>query len=265
MCGIDMVMVGTSDAAGTAMRMGDLFVSIALVMVVALPDALAQLGFSEETHLGAGARVETGPIPAPRGALEIGVQGGYTHPFGEIARGVDVEDLVDAGGDVGLEIGYRASPRWSASVVGIYQQSTAATPLGVANTFRGAVAALEATLHFLPYERVDPHVSLGAGYRCLGMELRGEDNDAVLHGLEIGRLVVGLDFRLSPHAAVGPRLSADLNMLLWNDAEGASSIETLSSPRPSTFLYAGLAARFDLLGTREVDGVAARPGRSAAR
>src|SRR5215217_5764650 len=50
---------------------------------------------------------------APRRAFEIGVNGGYSQPFGEVHGGLKIHDVASAGGVVGLALGYRFTPHWS--------------------------------------------------------------------------------------------------------------------------------------------------------
>jgi hypothetical protein len=50
---------------------------------------------------------------APRRAFEIGVNAGYAQPFGNIDPSRPIEDYASAGGAVGLDLAYRATPYWS--------------------------------------------------------------------------------------------------------------------------------------------------------
>ncbi len=199
-----------------------------------------------------GGRSEGDPVEvlAPRNAFEIAVNGGFTQPFGELSEGREIGDMIDAGGAVSVDLGYRAMPSLSVGAGVLFHESTADTMLGVANSFRGGTAAIQVTYHFIPYEIVDPYVSFATGYRVLWSTLRGIDNDSFDHGLQIGRLLVGVDFRTSRDAAVGPFLSADANVMLFENPE-VGPARTIVRPGVHTFLAAGVMARFDVGGTRE--------------
>ena len=61
---------------------------------------------------------------------------------------------------------------------------------------------------------------------------------------------MGLDLRLRPEVALGPMVSLDMNLLLWQEATGGPH-QAVANPRPSAFVFAGLQARFDVLGRYE--------------
>ncbi len=71
----------------------------------------------------------------------------------------------------------------------------------------------------------------------------------MLHGFEVGRLTAGLDVRVSHDFALGRFVAAYVNVFLWH-RERDRGTTTVSSPRPTTFVFAGLGARFDLGGVR---------------
>ncbi len=192
-------------------------------------------------------------VLAPERAFEIGVQGGYTQPFGELTNDRNFNDLAEAGGSVGVELGWRFSPYVSLSGLGTFHEQVVADSFGGAD-IRGGAMTLQGTFHFRPYDRVDPYFSYGAGYRLLWINPNGENNDAFTHGFQLGRLAFGIDFRVSNDVALGPVVGADVNLFLWEKLEAESGNNRFDDPRPSTFLFAGLSGRFDVGGDRVVEG-----------
>ena len=208
--------------------------------------ALAQQGLYETTP-----SYMRAPVRAPRNALEIGINTGYTQGFGDIARGKSVGSTADAGLGVGLNLAYRASPGLSLGAVGQFQEFKPDDRVGTNANVRGMAAGVDATVHFAPYERVDPFVSLGSGYRFLWTMPKGSGNDVLTHGFELARLNLGLDVRVSQDVAIGPMVGADLNLFMWNNPEGSPGNEEIDSRRINTFIYGGVQGRFDVGGQRE--------------
>jgi opacity protein-like surface antigen len=191
------------------------------------------------------------PVRAPRNALEIGVNTGYSQGFGKIARGETVGRTADAGFGAGLNLAYRATPGMSIGAVGQFQGFNPDDRLGSDAKVRGVTAGVDATFHFAPYERVDPFLSLGSGYRLLWTMPKGPRNDVLTHGFELARLNLGLDMRVSPDIAVGPMIGADLDMFVWRNPEGSAGNSEIDGRRVSTFIYGGVQGRFDVGGQRE--------------
>ncbi|NUO53902.1 MAG: hypothetical protein HOV80_34085 [Polyangiaceae bacterium] len=191
-------------------------------------------------------------VPAPSNAFELGINAAYTQPFGLVWDDTDISSIINAGGGVTLDLGYRAIPSFSISAAVHFHESTADTSIGVANDFRGGAATLHATYHFLPYEVVDPWVSLGSGYRLLWSIFRGADNDHFTHGVQAVRVLAGIDFRTTRDAAIGPFIGGDVNVMLFDQVQGGDT--TRISPAVNTFVTAGAMGRFDIGGSRTVPG-----------
>jgi outer membrane protein OmpA-like peptidoglycan-associated protein len=102
----------------------------------------------------------------------------------------------------------------------------------------------------MPYTRTDPFITLGAGYRML-WEVPREGASVLTHGFELARASVGVDIRMTEDIAVAPVIGADLTLPLWQDVHNGTSNQSISDPRVSTFIFAGIQGRFDLAGTRE--------------
>lgn len=226
---------------------------------LAQPEAqLAQVGTTQtETTQIEVTQVETtpsymrAPMRAPRNAFEIGVNTGYTQGFGNISNGTSVGNVAGAGLGVGLDLGYRATPQFSIGLAGQYQEFNPDNELKSGTNVRGLTGTLQATVHFSPFERVDPFLTLGTGYRMLWEVPPGSNNNTLTHGFQLAKANVGLDFRVNDSIALGPMIGADLNMFVWTNPEGPRGNQQIDDVGLNTYIYAGLAGRFDIGGQRE--------------
>jgi hypothetical protein len=189
------------------------------------------------------------PVPAPSRAFELGVDAGYTQGFGTITSGRGVPDVATAGGIFGLSLGYRIDPRWSVAATGQYQGFGAGATTPAGTSVRGATAGIQGTYHFSPYNRLDPYLTFGTGYRALMESPAGNAPMTVTHGLELGKVEVGLDVRPSGNIAISPVLGADVNMFMWRTGGGAETA-SLTSRGVNGFVFAGVKGRFDIGGSR---------------
>jgi len=199
------------------------------------------------------------PVRAPSKAFEIGVDAGYTQGFGNVGPGRGVGDVAGAGGTVGVHLGYRVDPHWYVGGTGQYQGYGTSNARPNVGSVRGVTAGVEGSYHLQPYSRVDPFVTLGTGYRALVESPPGNAPTAVTHGIELGRIEVGLDVRPSESVAIAPVIGADLNMFMWRTGGGAEAAP-LTGRGINTFVFAGLRGRFDVGGGRE-----ARPEQQMGR
>jgi hypothetical protein len=192
------------------------------------------------------------PLTAPKGAFELDVNTGYTQGFGAISgrRGEALSDVARGGVGVGLGLGYRAAPELAFGLTGQYQELAPAAAQAIGTRVRGAAIGVEAKVHFQPYERVDPWLGLGAGYRMMWIAPEGPGNNVLQHGFQLARGQIGLDVRVSPDVALGPVLGADVNLFTTRNAEGPAGSAMIAEKRASTFLFAGVQGRFDLGGDR---------------
>ena len=169
------------------------------------------------------------PLDAPTKALEIGVGTGWTQGYGNLRSGVDMRDVITPGIGIDLALMYRINPHWAFGLAGQYQEFEAERATGA----RGMTVGLAAAYHIAPWARVDPWIQVGTGYRALWETHSGADATST-QGLELAKLSLGLDFRVSRDVAVGPVVGADV------------SIPSVSDPRAATFVFAGAQARFDV-------------------
>ena len=181
-------------------------------------------------------------VPAPSNALELQVGTGYTQGFGNVLPGQGISNV--AGPGIGVDIGaaYRANERWSVGVQGQYQEFK--NELNAAA--RGVAADVGATYHLNPTLRGDPFVRVGAGYRMLWSVNPPGAPTTMIHGFELAKATLGYDVRVSPDIALSPQIGADLDMFVFQNANGMN--RALSSPQVGTFVFAGLGGRFDIAG-----------------
>lgn len=202
----------------------------------------------------------TAPVRAPRNAFEIGVSTGYTQGFGNITENEEIpgaetrlRDLSGPGIGVGLDLAWRATPAFSLGVHGQYQELSVDDRPGADMDVRGMTSSLVGTFHLAPYQRVDPFVGIGAGYRMLWTEQAGAGNDVLSHGFQLAKVNLGFDMRLSDSVAIAPTIGADLNMFVWQNPEGSAGDERIEDMGLNTFIYAGVLGRFDLGGARDAE------------
>lgn len=212
------------------------FVTAAAVLALGLPSvARAQ----RPTTSGEQGSPQRG-VRAPSEAFELTIGTGYTQPFGLLRSGVGMPSIAGAGIGFDLGLGYRIGPRWGVSLGGQYQELTSAEQL---DATRGFAVTFAVQYHLAPHLRTDPWLELGAGYRGLWTFPQGDFASALNHGPQAVRARVGLDVRVSPDIAFSPVIGADLTAFLWADSAGDN--RAVSDPAVSTFVFAGVQARFD--------------------
>jgi hypothetical protein len=193
-------------------------------------------------------------VRAPRDAFELGVTAGYSQGTMAPAAGYGTTDLTKAGGAFGLQVGYRFTPQFALHVFGEFNEFVPGNTLSTNAETRGGVAGINGTFHLLPYNRVDPWVRLGVGYRSLWVT--GDPNvpDTQWHGFQLAKLEIGADLRTDENVAIGPMIGADLTEFVWQNPAGDAGNQEIADKRIIPFVYAGLQGRFDLGGLRERRG-----------
>ena len=194
-------------------------------------------------------RMPRGTVRAPSNAFEIQVNTGYAQGFGPQipAKGVAPATSLDrAGMGGGLGLAYRASPNSSVGVVGGYSMQDTARGAQL----RSATAGVDATYHANPFQRLDPFLSIGAGYRMLWDRPTAASAATFTHGFELARAAIGVDVRVNKDIAIAPTIGGDVNMFLWRSTAGLPT-QTITSPKVNAYLFAGVSGRFDLGGNRQ--------------
>jgi len=183
-------------------------------------------------------------VEAPQSALEIRFSAGYSQGVGSLdsGGGQTVQDVADVGGGIDLGIGFRVSPHFS---LGTYATGALYSPVTPDSSVRSIAGGVEATWHFRPYKSLDPWIALGVGYRAF-WESPPAGDTIVWQGFEIGRLGVGVDYRLSPSVAIGPTIVAALTY--FSKKPNASAPEGFIGGATGSFVSAGVGVRFDFFG-----------------
>ena len=204
------------------------------------------------------------PIPAVSRALEIAIGGGYLQGTGDIAGvGPRVQDLSGPGGTVELQLGYRATPNLAFGGYGTYSQFNSGDNLAAGTTVRGATAGAYADWHFRPTSSIDPWVGLSTGWRGLWLVPDSGKNTS-LQGWEIARVQVGLDYKVSPEIAIGPVIGASVSTFFTQDSPATGGYTNIHDPQANWLFFAGLQARFDVFGQKELPGQAVQASVASA-
>jgi hypothetical protein len=188
-------------------------------------------------------------VPTVVPALEITIAGGYSQGVGAIGDQMDrVQDLSGAGSLGELKLGYRPIAPLALGVFGSCARHGTGDKVTMSATATSATAGVYADWHVRPQRALDPWVGLATGWRGLWV-LPDQGKSTSLQGLEIARLQVGLDYRITPRIAIAPVVGASLSVFLTQDAPTTTGFESIAGPSPSFFFFGGLLARFDLFGT----------------
>ena len=184
---------------------------------------------------------EAKTMETPTRALELYGATGYTQGFGNLERGVEMQKVITPGLATDIGVGYRIDPHWAISLTGQYAEYDAER----ANSARSLVPGVAFAYHMRPFDKLDPWVQVGTGYRLLWESNSAPAPDLLTHGFELARVTVGLDMRQTRDIAFTPVVGVDLTLPLWQSTDGGPS-SAISDPRLSTFVFAGLGARFDV-------------------
>lgn len=223
--------------------------------------AMSTLGVSAAAH----AEGEDEPVEsrsrktaAIKDAIELTIGNGYAQGFGNVGSDrPSLTDLGTAGYDIQGGAGYRLNPHLTLGAYGswgVYGRGDQADPTG---HIYSSSAGLQAEWHFRPEgHELDPWVSLGAGWR--GYWMTADRGTTAMHGLQLAKLQVGLDYRVHQQVAISPVIGADLTTFLTQSTPQDDAWRNVSSPEVNTFLFIGFQGRFDIPIARQDD--AARVG-----
>jgi hypothetical protein len=187
------------------------------------------------------------PMPATRPTFEIALGGGYTQGAGGAGVIGNIQDVAGPGATVELQLGYRTSSRFSAGLYG----SAARFRHGGATTdgsrAYGATGGVQAVWHAVDARSVDPWISVGAGWRGLWIDRAGAQPSS-MQGIELVRLQLGIDYRLSSRFAVSPVIAASLSTFLVENSVMPNDFTMVSDKRLNLYGFAGCLGRFDIGG-----------------
>jgi hypothetical protein len=189
----------------------------------------------------------------------VSTRAGYGVPFGEVARdGEAVDEIVPDKFPLGLELGYRLTPRVHGD---IYVELA---PARVADAACGAGGSCRAydlrfgllfLLRLAPGRQLDPWIGIGVGVEVLQAEVQGADpaappggSERRWTGIEVP-LEAGVDVRISRRLALGPYVSASLAQFTSKEERpvgGTGATGPVDHRQLHGWLQAGLKATFQL-------------------
>lgn len=189
-------------------------------------------------------------VPAVQNAFEIGVGTGYSQGAGKLGGTTgSLEDLAGPGGVIEVDLGYRIIPELSVGAYGTFSKYQHGDTLVSSTDVLGATAGVQAAWHFRPDASIDPWVSLGTGWR--GLWLNPDAGKVTsLQGLELARLQIGADYRVSKDIAIAPVIGGSLNLFVSEDSPMTADYTEIHDKKVNFTGFAGLSGRFDLGGSR---------------
>src|SRR5215471_16860517 len=145
-------------------------------------------------------------------ALELTIGTGYAQGFGDIGTNLPkLTDVGQPGGAVQVGVGYRVIPELTLGLYGAGAMFSRGDQVDTSTNLYSASAGVQGDWHFLPSaSQFDPWVSLGTGWR--GYWLHNDQGTTALHGLELAKLQLGVDYRVAHTIAISPVVGADLSM-----------------------------------------------------
>jgi len=179
-------------------------------------------------------------------ALEIAVGGGYTQGAGGAGRAGSLEDITGAGATVEAQIGLRLTPTFSLAAYGTVASFQPGDEMASGSQARAATAGIQATWHARETRSLDPWVSVGAGWRALWLSPKDATSSSA-HGVELMRVQLGVDYRLSPSVAITPVIGASASMFLVED-DAMSQLTGIHDKELNIYGFTGVLGRFDLGG-----------------
>jgi len=181
------------------------------------------------------------------GAFEIAVAGGYTQGVGGAGGAGSIEDVTGPGGTIEGQLGYRMTPRFSIGLYGTLARFRHGDAFGDGSRVYGATAGVQLVWHSRELRSLDPWISVGAGWR--GLWLTPIDAPASsIHGIEIVRIQLGIDYRITPRLAVAPVVGASASLFLVENAAMPSDFTSVRDRRLNLYGFTGVLGRFDLGG-----------------
>jgi hypothetical protein len=189
-------------------------------------------------------------VPSVKNAFEIGVATGYTQGGGKLGGNMgSLEDLSGPGGAVEVDLGYRILPQLSLGAYGTFSKYQKGDSVANDTDVLGATAGLQAVVHARPDRSVDPWVSLGTGWKGLWLN-PSSGKVTSLQGLELARLQLGVDYRVSKDVAIAPVIGGSLSMFISQDSDMTTDLTEITDKKVNFTGFAGLSGRFDLGGSR---------------
>jgi len=184
---------------------------------------------------------------APTGtSLEIALGGGYTQGAGGAGSAGELEDLTGAGGTAEVQLGLRVTPTFSIAGYGTLARFQAGEAVIRGGRVHAATAGLQATWHGRESRSIDPWISVGAGWRGLWLSPKDAASSSA-HGVELLRVQLGVDYRISPSVAVTPVVGVSASVFLVEHG-AMPELSSIADKKLNLYGFTGLLGRFDLGG-----------------
>ena len=220
-------------------------VPFVLASVVAVGSVSADPGALNPDAFNLSAAIDREVAPTHR-SLELAVGGGYAQGVGGAGSAGNLEDMTGAGGTVEVQLGLRVTPTFSIAGYGTlarFQPGDAMTGGGRAHA---ATAGLQVAWHARESRSVDPWISVGAGWRGLWLSPNAASSSSA-HGVELVRVQLGVDYRISPTVAITPVIGASASMFLVEDGP-MSDLTSIHDKQLDLYGFTGVLGRFDIGG-----------------
>jgi len=189
-------------------------------------------------------------VAAPGNAFELGVATGYSQGGGPVGGALaHLEDISGAGAAVELDAAYRINPTFSIGAYGTFSKYATGDQVSGNADVLGASAGIQAAAHLRPDRSVDPWISLGAGWKGLWLNADQGKNTS-LQGLDLARIQLGVDYRVTKDAAISPVIGGSLGLFVSQDSPMTDGYTEINDKKVNFTGFAGLAGRFDLGGQR---------------
>jgi hypothetical protein len=189
-------------------------------------------------------------VPAVQNAFEVGVATGYTQGGGKLGGNMgSLEDVSGPGGAVEVDLGYRLLPHLSLGAYGTFSKYEHGDSIDSNTDVLSATAGIQAVAHIRPDRSIDPWVSLGTGWKGLWLD-PSSGKTTSLQGLELARLQLGVDYRVSKDVSIAPVIGGSLGLFISQDSPMTTDLTEISDKKVNFTGFAGLAGRFDIGGSR---------------
>jgi len=219
-------------------------------MKTQLISALSLLGVSAVASAQSESTTFDHHVAQVRDAFEVGVATGYAQGGGKLGGGMsDLQDVTGPGGALELDLGYRILPELSIGAYGTLSTFDTGTAIDNSTDLLGATAGIQAAYHFRADRSIDPWLSLGTGWKGLWLD-PPTGKTTSLQGLELARLQVGVDYRVSEDVSIAPVIGGSLAMFVSEDSPMTASYDEIQNKEVHLVGFAGLSGRFDFGGTR---------------
>jgi hypothetical protein len=187
------------------------------------------------------------PVPPTGATFEFALGGGYTQGAGGAGIIGNIEDVAGPGATIELQLGYRVNSRFAVGAYGTAARFRHGDAIGDGSRAYGASAGLQVAWHGSDTRSLDPWLSVGAGWRGLWIERAGVQRTS-MQGIELMRVQLGIDYRLSSRLAVAPVIAVSLSTFLVENAVMPDDFTPVMDKRLNLYGFAGCLGRFDVGG-----------------